>query len=153
MKGEESSYVIPLRKVFNAPKTKRARRAVQEVRNFSKRHAKAKEVIVTEEVNEAIWKQGYHIPRSLDVILRKEGEDKVVVYWKSGEQLEALKRKEAAEAKKKKEADKKKKAEKEKEASKEEKEEKTETKKKLEEKRKKEQSADKSAIKRKTARK
>ena len=151
MKGNEASYVIPLRKVFNAPKTKRARRAVQEVRNFSRRHAKVDDVIVSEEVNEKIWKHSLNIPRRIEVILRKEGEGKVVVYWKEGMQLGELKRKEAEEAKKKKEKAEKKKAEK--KPKEEEEGEATELKKKLEEKRKREQSAEKAAIKRKTSRK
>jgi len=152
MKGAEASYVIPLRKVYRFPKTKRARRAVQEVRNFSKRHGKADTVIVTEEVNENIWKNSYNIPRAIEVIIRKEGENKVVVYWKGGEQLEQIKRKEVEDAKKKREEAKKKREE-EKKGKEEESKEEQEQKKKLEDKRKRELSAEKAAIKRKTSRK
>ncbi|RLF24313.1 MAG: 50S ribosomal protein L31e [Thermoprotei archaeon] len=58
----ERVYTIPLRRVYEAPRTKRAPRAIRFVKEFIKRHMKAEDVIVDPEVNEKIWERGREKP-------------------------------------------------------------------------------------------
>lgn len=54
----ERIYTIPLRTVKMGTRSKRADRAVREVRSFLTRHMKAQSVWLDNEVNEAIWGRG-----------------------------------------------------------------------------------------------
>jgi large subunit ribosomal protein L31e len=68
---EYRRYIIPLRKAFEtAPHTKRAPKAIKVLREFVKRHSKMEEVIISNKVNEFIWKHGIrNIPRKVEVIV------------------------------------------------------------------------------------
>lgn len=77
----ERVYVVPLRKAFRASQSERARKAIKLLREFASRHMKVPEenVIIENEVNEAIWARGARKPpRRIRVKMRKEGE-KVIV--------------------------------------------------------------------------
>lgn len=160
VKGEKANYVIPLRAVFNSPKTKRAERTINAIKRFVKKHTRANEknIKVSKEVNEFVWKQGkFSAPRKIDAILKKEAEN-IFVYLKNGKELaekeKTTEKKETKEKKKKETGTKKEQAvekkHEEKEGTKEEKkeiketEEEKEKKKKLEEKRIKEKNYEKS---------
>ena len=59
MKKNEMDYVIPLKRIFNQPQTKRSRKAIAEIRRFAIRHGKVKDekyVILSTEINEFIHK-------------------------------------------------------------------------------------------------
>lgn len=58
----EREYVIPLRKVYFLQKNKRAARAIRTIREFVKKHVKAEKVIITNKLNEYVWKQGIEKP-------------------------------------------------------------------------------------------
>ncbi|MFH1225040.1 MAG: hypothetical protein V1676_04515 [Candidatus Diapherotrites archaeon] len=105
MKGNEAEYVISLVPVFSQPRTKRAKKAVKEVKRFVKKHARSDNAVITEELNREIWKNSKNIQRRLEVMLVKK-DGKVYVYLSKGKQL-AEDRKREADDKKKKEAEKK----------------------------------------------
>ncbi|MFP4171104.1 MAG: 50S ribosomal protein L31e [Methanomassiliicoccales archaeon] len=64
MDEEEQILNIPLIKTKSVPRTKRAKRAVQEVREYVMRHLKAEEddVWIDNRLNEAIWSKGIKKP-------------------------------------------------------------------------------------------
>lgn len=57
---DERLFTIPLRKAKAVPRTKRAKRAIKELRSYVARHMKALEddVWIDTHVNEAIWARG-----------------------------------------------------------------------------------------------
>ncbi len=61
---EERVMNVPLRAVFKAPRTKRVPRAIEAIREFVVRHAKAKreDVWIDPEVNRALWTRGIEKP-------------------------------------------------------------------------------------------
>jgi large subunit ribosomal protein L31e len=61
---EERVMNIPLRAVFKAPRTSRVPRAVEAIREYVVRHAKAKreDVWIDPLVNEALWTRGIEKP-------------------------------------------------------------------------------------------
>lgn len=62
--GEERIYTIPLRKVKEIPRGKRAPRAIKEVRSFLQRHTKTDNIYIDRAVNESMWKRGIEKPPS-----------------------------------------------------------------------------------------
>jgi large subunit ribosomal protein L31e len=78
---EERIYTIPLRKVWGPPRGKRTPRAMRLLRAFVKRHMKAENVEVSNEVNEELWARGIRKPpRKITVRLVKDKEGRVIVY-------------------------------------------------------------------------
>lgn len=60
---EERTYTIPLRREFQkTTRFKKAKKAVTAVKEFTLKHAKAKEVKVGRYLNEAIWANGIKYP-------------------------------------------------------------------------------------------
>jgi len=59
--GEERVFTIPLRKVFAAERTKRAKRAIELIRAFLERHMKG-EVKIGKSINESVWARGIQKP-------------------------------------------------------------------------------------------
>ena len=62
----ERIMVVPLRKTKQAPRTRRANRAIKEIREFVARHMKTEEdkVWIDASVNEKIWQNGIRNPPS-----------------------------------------------------------------------------------------
>ncbi|MEM2083284.1 MAG: 50S ribosomal protein L31e [Nitrososphaerota archaeon] len=84
----EREYTIPLRDVWEAPKKKRAEKAIRIIKNFAKRHMKAEEVKISEKVNELIWSKGIEKPpRRIKVIMKKD-KDNIVKVEMIGESKE-----------------------------------------------------------------
>jgi len=140
------TYTIPLQKVFDKPRRKRAKKAIRAIKEFVKKHKRLNEeqIGISKEVNQKIWENGmFGIPRKIEIHL-KEIEGKTFVFLKEGKEL---KEKEKEVKEKKKETEKKKKEETKK--TKEENEAEKEKQKKLKEKRQKEKDAEKTEIKRK----
>jgi large subunit ribosomal protein L31e len=78
---EERIYTIPLRKVWGPPRGKRTPRAMRLLRAFVKRHMKADNVEISNEVNEELWARGIRKPpREIKVRLVKDKEGRVIVY-------------------------------------------------------------------------
>ena len=72
-KKQEKLYTIPLRAAFDAPRTKRAKKAVRIVQGFLMRHTKVEDVKIDSSVNEAIWERGIQKPpRKIKVKVTKE---------------------------------------------------------------------------------
>lgn len=73
--SEEQIYTIPLKKAKNAPRWKRSKRAVTEVKNYLARHTKAEEILIDPSINEKIWERGAKKPPSNIRIKVTEVED------------------------------------------------------------------------------
>ena len=73
--GEERVCTIPLRKARRKPRSKRAPAAVKVLKEFLFRHTKAKDVRISNEVNEFVWERGIHkFPPRVKVRIKvKEG--------------------------------------------------------------------------------
>jgi large subunit ribosomal protein L31e len=94
---EERFYTIPLRKVWIAPRKKRAPKAAREVRKFVLKHMKVKldvedeedepeRLIIDNEVNEKLWSRGIEKPpRKIRVRVVKDKEGVVTVLLAEGE--------------------------------------------------------------------
>ncbi|MBN2880652.1 60S ribosomal protein L31 [Candidatus Woesearchaeota archaeon] len=71
------SYNVPLRREFlKAPRYKRAKKAVTALKQFMTRHMKSENIIISEELNELIWKNGIKNPPhhvKVDVLKDDEG--------------------------------------------------------------------------------
>lgn len=60
---QERTYTIPLRKaILKAPKYRRAKRAMSEIRIFLKRHLKTETVKIGKHLNEHMWNHGMRNP-------------------------------------------------------------------------------------------
>jgi len=78
---EERICTIPFRKVWATPMGKRTPRASRVLRAFVKRHMKAENVEISNEVNEELWARGIRKPpRQITVRLVKDKEGRVIVY-------------------------------------------------------------------------
>jgi len=73
------TYTIPLRKAFQkAPKYKRSKRAITEVRIFLKKHMKTEDVNIGKHLNEEVWSRGIrNPPHHVKVDVTKDDEGKV----------------------------------------------------------------------------
>lgn len=76
----ERVYTIPLRRVVVTPRHRRAKRAINIIREFAIKHTKAEEVRISAEVNERIWERGIEAPpRRITVKIVKNEEGIVTV--------------------------------------------------------------------------
>lgn len=83
---EERVYTIPLKQAWIAPIKKRTPRGVRLVRSFVKKHMKVEDPIITQEVNEYLWKRGIEgLPRRLRVRITKNADGIVKVHLVKGE--------------------------------------------------------------------
>ncbi|MBD3230697.1 MAG: 50S ribosomal protein L31e [Candidatus Lokiarchaeota archaeon] len=77
----ERTYIIPFRKALVAPRKKRAKKAVNILRDYIWRHMKPIDVIIHPEVNEKIWERGIEKPpNKIRVRASKDREGLVYVY-------------------------------------------------------------------------
>lgn len=98
MSEEEESrvYTINLSKVIISPKIRRAKRAVNMIKEFAFRHMKAEEVKIDEGLNREIWETSIrNPPRRIRVKMTKDADGIVTV----GPYAEEAKKEEVAEAK------------------------------------------------------
>jgi large subunit ribosomal protein L31e len=80
-KLEERMYTVPLSRTRYAPYYKRSAKAIRLIRAFFTRHMKAERVIITKDLNEAIWANGIrNPPRKVKVRATKDGEGIVTLY-------------------------------------------------------------------------
>lgn len=69
----ERTYIIPLRRVKNVPRTKRAPRAIRFIREFLKKHMKSEDIILDSSINEKVWERGIQkIPPKIKIKAIKE---------------------------------------------------------------------------------
>ncbi len=81
MADEERVYNVPLRRKFlNTPKYRRAKKAVNALREFISRHLKVEQVKIDNTVNQQIWKNGIkNPPHHIKVIAKKTDDTTAVV--------------------------------------------------------------------------
>jgi large subunit ribosomal protein L31e len=78
---DERIYVIPLAKARKGPRNKWAKKSIRFLREFMTRHFKPESLVISQEVNEFIWKRGIQKPpRKLKVRATKNIDGLVVVY-------------------------------------------------------------------------
>ncbi|MHA1488107.1 MAG: 50S ribosomal protein L31e [Promethearchaeota archaeon] len=78
---DERMYIIPLSKARRGPRNKRAKKTIRYLRQFMERHFKPESLVISQEVNEAIWKCGAQKPpRKLKIRATKNIDGLVVVY-------------------------------------------------------------------------
>ena len=78
---DERIYIVPLAKARKGPRTKRANKAVRFLREFMEQHFKPESLVISQEVNEAIWARGIQKPpRKIKIRATKNVEGLVVVY-------------------------------------------------------------------------
>jgi large subunit ribosomal protein L31e len=78
---EERVYTVPLAKTRYAPYYKRSTKAIRLIRAFFTRHMKAEKVLITKDLNEAIWMNGIrNPPRKVKVRATKDDEGNVTLY-------------------------------------------------------------------------
>ena len=83
---EERIYTIPLRRAWISPRKKRAPKATRLVKNFIQRHMKPEVLVVSNEVNERIWRRGIEKPpRKIRVRAAKDTEGVVTLYLAEGD--------------------------------------------------------------------
>ncbi len=74
--AEVKEMVIPLRAAWNVPRTKRANRAMAEIRNHVSQHMKIQEneeIWIDQAVNEVIWSRGMQKPpRKIRIVCTRE---------------------------------------------------------------------------------
>ena len=78
---DERIYTVPLAKARRGPRNKWANKSVRYLKEFMERHFKPETLVISQEVNEAIWKRGIQKPpRKLKVRATKNIDGLVVVY-------------------------------------------------------------------------
>jgi large subunit ribosomal protein L31e len=78
---DERIYIIPLSKARRGPRTKWAKKSIRYLKDFMERHFKPESLVISQEVNEAIWARGIQKPpRKLKVRATKNIDGLVVVY-------------------------------------------------------------------------
>jgi large subunit ribosomal protein L31e len=85
---EERIYTVPLSRAWIMPVTKRAPRAIRILREFIRRHMKVEneDIIISNEVNEKIWRRGIEKPpRKVRIKAAKDKDGLVTVYLAEGE--------------------------------------------------------------------
>ena len=83
---EERVYTIPLRDAWIAPIKKRVPRGVRLIRSFIKKHMKTDHPLITQEVNEYLWRRGIEgLPRRVRVRATRDTDGVVWVHLIKGE--------------------------------------------------------------------
>jgi len=59
---EEKVFTIPLRKAYEAQRTRRAKKAISIVRQFLSKHMKSEDVKLGASINKAVWARGIQKP-------------------------------------------------------------------------------------------
>jgi len=78
---DERIYTIPLAKARRGPRNKWAKKGVRYLREFMERHFKPESLIISQEVNEAIWARGIQKPpRKIKIRATKNIDGLVVCY-------------------------------------------------------------------------
>jgi large subunit ribosomal protein L31e len=78
---EERIYNLPIRRIWATPRRRRTPRAIRMLREYVGRHMKAENIVISNEINEEIWKRGISKPpRKLRIRAVKDKKGKVIVY-------------------------------------------------------------------------
>lgn len=83
---EERIYTVPLREAWRTPRQKRTPRAVRILRRFIERHMKPESIVITNEVNERLWRRGIEKPpRKVRIRALRDKEGRVTVRLAEGD--------------------------------------------------------------------
>ncbi len=84
------SYMVPLKRAYEKPRTRRSNVAVKEIFDFLYKHTRKKkeDIIIAKEVNEFIWKRGIQKPPRRVAISIRMKDDKVYVFLKDSKEIE-----------------------------------------------------------------
>ena len=83
---EERIYTIPLRRAWIAARQKRTPRAVRLVKAFIQRHMKPEALVMSNEVNERLWRRSIQKPpRKIRVRAVRDSEGTVTLYLAEGD--------------------------------------------------------------------
>ncbi len=84
------SYIVPLQRAYDKPRTRRSNVAVKEVFDFLFKHTRKKKenIIISKEVNEYIWSRGIQKPPRKVAISIKEKDNNVYVFLKDSKEIE-----------------------------------------------------------------
>ena len=94
----ERVYTINLGKVLLSPDNQRAKRAINMIKEFTRRHMKIEEVKIEEDVSHMIWSRGIrHPPRKIRVRMTKTDEGYVLISKFEGEEEQIEEKKESIE--------------------------------------------------------
>lgn len=78
---DERIYIVPLAKARRGPRDKWARKGVRYLKEFMERHFKPESLVISQEVNEAIWARGIQKPpRKIKIRATKNIDGLVVCY-------------------------------------------------------------------------
>jgi len=78
---EERAYTVNLREAWRAPTKNRTPRAIRVLKEFVKRNMKVESVIMSNEINEAVWARSIEKPpRKLKIRAVKDKEGNVIIY-------------------------------------------------------------------------
>ena len=79
-KKDSREYTLNLRREWlKASRFKRAKRAIKALREFIRRHLKVNEVIISNAVNNYIWKRGIRKPPAKITVMVEKKDDKAFV--------------------------------------------------------------------------
>jgi large subunit ribosomal protein L31e len=78
---DERIYIVPLAKARRGPKNKYSKKAIRYLREYMERHFKPEALVISQEVNEAIWARGIQKPpRKIKIRATKNIDGLVVCY-------------------------------------------------------------------------
>lgn len=83
------SYIVPLKRAYDKPRTRRSNVAVKEIFDFLYKHTRKKKesIVLSKEVNEYVWKRGIQKPPRKISISLKENSGKLYVFLKDSKQI------------------------------------------------------------------
>ena len=94
----ERVYTIPLGKVLLSPDNQRAKRAINMIKEFARKHMKTQEIKIDEDVNQLVWARGIcRPPRKIRVLLTKTDQGHILVstYEEKESEVKEVKTKES----------------------------------------------------------
>jgi len=85
---DERVYTINLGKVLLSPDNQRAKRAINMIKEFTRRHMKTEEVKLEEDVSHLVWSRGIRRPpRKIRVRMTKTDEGYILISKYEGEEV------------------------------------------------------------------
>lgn len=84
------SYIVPLKRAYDKPRTRRSNVAVKEIFDFLYKHTRKKKesIVLSKEVNEYVWKRGIQKPPRKIAISLREDKGKIYVFLKDSKEIE-----------------------------------------------------------------
>ncbi|MFH0969937.1 MAG: hypothetical protein V1776_00535 [Candidatus Diapherotrites archaeon] len=98
----EKEYLIRMNNLVRIPRTRYANKTIEAVKKFARKHSHAelKDVQLSHDVNETIWKRGMNTKTNKLVIVLRKKEKKLWVFTPNGNDLKNFEKNKASEKKK-----------------------------------------------------